>query len=339
MCQAAGGPPRWPGSWRACGRGSTRRFGGGPRNWLPQGRSIQVVPIGHPAGAGVPLATSVASDYVRSAPVEPPVALTIAGSDSGGGAGLQADLKTFAALGVFATCAITAVTAQNTVTVAASQPMSPELVALQVETVLSDLRVSAVKTGMLATSGIVSAVARMARGGLLPNLVVDPVLVSTSGRRLLDEDAIPVYLDRLFPFAEVVTPNLHEARLLAGMPITDVEGMIEAARKIASTGPRTVVVKGGHLGGDRSPDVVLSGGVVTMLEADRIPTSNDHGTGCTLSAGIAAFLARGETVPDAIRKAKEFVTRAISGSAAWSLGSGHGPLDHLGWTESAGPTA
>jgi hydroxymethylpyrimidine/phosphomethylpyrimidine kinase len=264
------------------------------------------------------------------------VALTIAGSDSGGGAGLQADLKTFAALGVFGTCAITAVTAQNTATVAASQSMAPGLVTLQVTTVLEDLAVAAVKTGMLATSGIVSAVSELARSGLLPNLVVDPVLVSTSGRRLLDEDAIPVYLERLFPFAEVVTPNLHEARLLAGMSITDVDQMIEAAHKIASAGPRTVVVKGGHLGGDQSPDVVLSGGDVTLLEAERVQTSNDHGTGCTLSAAIVAFLARGETVPVAIERAKQFVTRAISGAASWGLGSGHGPLDHFGWTDSAG---
>jgi hydroxymethylpyrimidine/phosphomethylpyrimidine kinase len=269
--------------------------------------------------------------------VDPPVALTIAGSDSGGGAGLQADLKTFAALGVFATSAITAVTAQNTATVAAAFSMSPEFVTLQVQTVLADLPVRAVKTGMLATSGIVRAVAGLAEAGRLPNLVVDPVLVSTSGRQLLEPDAIPVYLERLLPFAEVVTPNLHEARLLAGMPITDLDGMVEAARKIATAGPRTVVVKGGHLGGDRSPDVVLTGGVVETLEVERVPTANDHGTGCTLSAGIAAFLARGETVLDAIRMSKEFVTRAISGSASWELGSGHGPLDHFGWTDLAAP--
>jgi hydroxymethylpyrimidine/phosphomethylpyrimidine kinase len=274
---------------------------------------------------------------VRSALVDPPIALTIAGSDSGGGAGLQADLKTLAALGVFATSAITAVTAQNTATVVASLPMSPDLVTLQVETVLEDLAVRAVKTGMLATSGIVRAVAELAEAGRLPNLVVDPVLVSTSGRQLLDDDAIPVYLERLLPCAVVVTPNLREARLLAGMPITDTDGMVEAAQKIASLGPRTVVVKGGHLGGDRSPDVVVTGGVVEMLEQVRIPTTNDHGTGCTLSAGIAAYLARGETVSDAIVRAKEFVTRAISGSVSWELGSGHGPLDQLGWTSTDRP--
>jgi hydroxymethylpyrimidine/phosphomethylpyrimidine kinase len=269
---------------------------------------------------------------VRSALVDPPIALTIAGSDSGGGAGLQADLKTFAALGVFAASAITAVTAQNTATVVASVPMSPELVTLQVETVLEDLAVRAVKTGMLATSGIVRAVAELAEAGRLPNLVVDPVLVSTSGRQLLDDDAVPVYLERLLPCAVVVTPNLREARLLAGMPITDTDGMVEAAHKIGSLGARTVVVKGGHLGGDRSPDVVVTGGVVELLEQARIPTANDHGTGCTLSAGIAAYLARGETVSDAIVRAKEFVTRAISGAVSWELGSGHGPLDQLGWT-------
>src|SRR6202035_3314819 len=134
-----------------------------------------------------------------------------------------------------------------------------------------------------ATSGIVRAVAELAEAGRLPNLVVDPVLVSTSGRQLLEQDAIPLYLERLLPFALVVTPNLYEARLLAGMPITDTDGMIEAAKSIASAGPRTVVVKGGHLGGDRSPDVVWSGGVTELLEQPRVPTANDHGTGCTLS--------------------------------------------------------
>ena len=129
----------------------------------------------------------------------------------------------------------------------------------------------------------------------------------------------------------MVTPNLREARLLAEMPITDTPGMIEAARRIAEAGPKTVVVKGGHIGGDESPDVVLSGGEITVLQAARIPTANDHGTGCTLSAAIAAFLARGETVPVAIERAKEFVARAISGASSWKLGSGHGPLDHFGW--------
>jgi hydroxymethylpyrimidine kinase/phosphomethylpyrimidine kinase len=264
--------------------------------------------------------------------VDPPIALTIAGSDSGGGAGLQADLKTFAALGVFGTTAVTAVTAQNTTSVVASVPMDPELVTLQVETVLSDLPVRAVKTGMLANSAIVIAVSELAEGGRLPNLVVDPVLVSTTGQRLLDEDAIPVYLERLLPCAQVVTPNLREACLLASMPITDTEGMVEAARKIAACGPRTVVVKGGHLGGEESPDVVLFGGEVRILQGTRIPTANDHGTGCTLSAAIAAFLARGETVPVAIERAKQFVARAISGASSWKLGSGHGPLDHFGWS-------
>lgn len=264
--------------------------------------------------------------------VDPRIALTIAGSDSGGGAGLQADLKTFAALGVFGTCAVTAVTAQNTTAVVASVPMAPEMVRLQVETVLSDLPVLAVKTGMLATSAIVATVADLAESGRLPNLVVDPVLVSTTGRRLLDEDAIPVYMQRLLPCALVVTPNLREARLLAGMSITDTEGMVAAARKIAEAGPETVVVKGGHLGGEASPDVVLSGGELTVLEGARIPTANDHGTGCTLSAAIAAFLARGETVPVAVERAKQYVARAISGASAWKLGSGHGPLDHFGWS-------
>jgi hydroxymethylpyrimidine/phosphomethylpyrimidine kinase len=257
--------------------------------------------------------------------------MTIAGSDSGGGAGLQADLKTFAALGVFGTSAVTAVTAQNTATVAASFAMDPEFVRLQIETVLDDLEVRAVKTGMLATSGIVGVVADLAQQGRLPNLVVDPVLVSTTGRQLLDEDAIPVYIERLFPNALVVTPNLREARLLAEMEISDVDGMVEAARRIARYGSTTVIVKGGHLEGGTSPDVVVSGGEVILLEAERLATTNDHGTGCTLSAATAAFLARGAPVSQALGSAKEFVTRAIAGSAGWKLGAGHGPLDHFGW--------
>ncbi|MGO9341583.1 MAG: bifunctional hydroxymethylpyrimidine kinase/phosphomethylpyrimidine kinase [Acidimicrobiales bacterium] len=263
--------------------------------------------------------------------MDPRIALTIAGSDSGGGAGLQADLKTFAALGVFGTSAVTAITAQNTTSVVASMPIPPEMVKLQVETVLSDLPVLAVKTGMLATSAIVGAVADMAESGRLPNLVVDPVLVSTTGRRLLEDDAIPVYKQRLLPRAVVVTPNLREARLLAEMPISDTQGMIDAAWKIAEAGPQTVVVKGGHLGGDESPDILLTNGEVTVLQGARIPTANDHGTGCTMSAAIAAFLARGESVPVAVERAKEYVARAISGASSWKLGSGHGPLDHFGW--------
>jgi len=263
--------------------------------------------------------------------VNPPVALTIAGSDSGGGAGLQADIKTFAALGVFGTCAVTAVTAQNTAAVVAAFPMDPDLVRAQVEAVLDDLPVEAVKTGMLATSAIVRTIAAMAADGMLPNLVVDPVLVSTSGRRLLDEDAIPVYLDKLLPHAKVITPNLREARLLADMPIEDLDGMIRAAKKLADLSAATVVVKGGHLAGGDSPDIVISNGEIIVMEATRIPTSNDHGTGCTLSAATAAYLARGEPVTIALARAKEFVTRAITGEASWSLGSGHGPLDHFGW--------
>ena len=257
--------------------------------------------------------------------------MSIAGSDSGGGAGLQADLKTFAALGVFGTFAITAVTAQNTETVSFAASMEPGLVRMQIETVMADMSVAAVKTGMLATPEIVSVVADLARAGLLRNLVVDPVLVSTTGRRLLDDDAVPVYLEKLFPYAEVVTPNLREARLLADMAIPDVDAMIAAARRIAEFGPKTVVVKGGHLESDVSPDVILRDGSVEVVEAPRVPTTNDHGTGCTLSAATTAYIARGEPPVEALKMAKCFVTKAITGSARWRLGSGHGPLDQMGW--------
>jgi len=263
--------------------------------------------------------------------MNPPVALTIAGSDSGGGAGIEADLKTFSALGVFGTVAITAVTAQNTAVVAGVTALDPEFVRLQVETVLSDLPVASVKTGMLANSSIVRMVGSMAREGVFPHLVVDPVLVSTSGGRLLDEDAIPVYIETLLPFVEVVTPNLREAKLLSGLEINDVDEMIEAAHRIAAYGPANVVVKGGHLKGALSPDVVVSGDEVRVLEGIWIPTNNDHGTGCSLSSATAAYLARGESVGVSIERAKEFVSRAIAGAVNWSLGAGHGPLDHFGW--------
>jgi hydroxymethylpyrimidine/phosphomethylpyrimidine kinase len=263
--------------------------------------------------------------------VQPPVALTVAGSDSGAGAGLQADLKAFAALGVFGTTVVTAVTAQNTAAVLGVERVDPSLVDLQLEAVLSDLPVAAVKTGMLHSSATVATVARWARAGRLPNLVVDPVLFSSTGRPLLDDGAGSAYVELLLPHALAVTPNLREASLLTGKPIGDVDDMADAARWLADLGPALVVVKGGHLPGASAPDVVYHRGMLSVLDAPRVDTSNDHGTGCTLSAALAAGLARGHAPDDALAAAKRYVTAALRGAAAWRLGAGHGPLDHFGW--------
>jgi hydroxymethylpyrimidine/phosphomethylpyrimidine kinase len=263
--------------------------------------------------------------------VDPPVAMTIAGSDSGGGAGLQADLKTFAALGVFGTSAVTAVTAQNSSEVRGVHAVEPSFVELQIDTVMADMPVAAVKTGMLASSATVAAVGRRAAAGLLPNLVVDPVLVASTGRRLLDEGGVDAYLRLLLPHALVATPNTREAALLTGAAVEDVEGMARAARRLADTGVSAVVVKGGHLTVDHAPDVVLFEDELHVLDGPRLASPNDHGTGCTLSAATAALLARGVGLLDALGQAKAFVTTALAGSAGWHLGAGHGPLDHFGW--------
>ena len=289
----------------------------------------------------------------------PVVVLTIAGSDSSGGAGLQADLKTFAAHRVHGACAVTAVTAQNTTAVRGVVALDPDFVVDQIDAVLADLPVAAVKTGMLATSGIVAAIASAAAAGRLPNLTVDPVLVSSTGHLLTDEGGVAAYRDLLLPLAEVATPNLREAAVLTGRPLADlasVEAMIEAAQEIRSLGATTVVVKGGHLdaaragssdGPDRgpagpaepaSPDVVAGPDGVHVLDGGRVATANDHGTGCSLSAAIAARLALGDGHVAAIRAAKRYVAGALVGAAGWRLGSGHGPIDHFGWSsDRSGP--
>jgi hydroxymethylpyrimidine/phosphomethylpyrimidine kinase len=264
----------------------------------------------------------------------PPVALTIAGSDSGGGAGIQADLKTFAALGVFGTSAVTALTAQNTTAVRAIRPVPADFVVAQIEAVLDDLPVAAVKTGLLATVATVTAVADLAAGGRLPNLVVDPVMVASSGDRLLDAKAEQLYLGRLFPLARVATPNLWEAGVLLREPLHTLADQREAAMALAKVGPEVVVVKGGHPVSDaahEAVDVVVMGGELVELRAPRLDTPNNHGSGCTFASAIVAALALGRTPFDAVRLAKDFVHTAVAGGAHWSLGAGHGPLDHLGW--------
>jgi hydroxymethylpyrimidine/phosphomethylpyrimidine kinase len=263
----------------------------------------------------------------------PPVALTIAGSDSSGGAGIQADLKTFAALGVFGTSAITALTAQNTTGVRDVHGVPVANVVAQVEAVLDDLDVRAVKTGMLGTAAVVHAVAGLA--DRLPHLVVDPVMVASSGARLLEQAAERAYVDALLPRAAVLTPNLHEAQVLLGASITTLEQQRQAARALGELGPRAVLVKGGHTvdgAGGEAVDVLWDGEHLLELRAPRVAGTNDHGTGCSLASAIAAGLAKGDGLVDAVATAKAYVARALAGGATWRLGRGHGPLDHFGWS-------
>ncbi len=262
----------------------------------------------------------------------PPVAMTIAGSDSGGGAGLQADLRTFAALGVFGTTAVTAVTAQSTTEVRSVQTLPPEMVVEQVLTVLDDLPVAAVKTGMLAEAAIVEAVADLAAAGRLPRLVVDPVMVASTGARLASDEAVSAYRRRLLAHAVVTTPNLPEAGVLAGAAARGLEDARELARRIGELTPGLVVVTGGHGGGERAVDVVFDGRRLVELSRRRVATANTHGSGCSFAAAVAAGLARGAAPLDAVAEAGEFVHRAIEWGRAWSLGAGHGPLDHFGWS-------
>ena len=264
----------------------------------------------------------------------PPVALTIAGSDSGGGAGIQADLKTFAALGVFGTAGVTALTAQHSAAVVAVQPVDADFVVAQVNAVLADLPVAAVKTGLLATADTVSAVADLAAAGRLPNLVVDPVMVSSTGARLLAPEAERCYREQLVPQARVVTPNCREAAALVGRPVESVADQHRAAEALSSLGPEVVVVTGGDgRPGDDARDVVVGVAGLDELVRPRLDTANTHGSGCSFAAAIAAGLARGCPPRAALEAAKTFVHAAIRAAAAWQLGAGHGPLNHFLWEE------
>jgi hydroxymethylpyrimidine/phosphomethylpyrimidine kinase len=254
------------------------------------------------------------------------MALTIAGSDSGGGAGIQADLKTFAAHAVYGTSAITAVTAQNTMTVAAVLALPPEMVVAQIETVLDDFTADAVKIGMLANAAIATAVAAAIDRHALRHVVLDTVMVAKGGSRLLDDEAIAVLRDTLLPLAEVVTANGPEAAVLTGLPVTTVDEARRAAERLVALGARAALVKGGHLAGP-AIDVLHDGRTLTELHAARIATAHTHGTGCTLAAALAARLAWGDTIDTAARAAKHYVTEAIR--HAPGLGHGHGPLGHF----------
>ena len=255
-----------------------------------------------------------------------PKALTIAGSDSGGGAGIQADLKTFSAFRVFGMSVLTAVTAQNSVGVQGVENLPPAFVAQQLRSVLDDFGTDAAKCGMLSTAGIIDAVADVLGGHRIEKLVVDPVMVAKSGDPLLQADARTALADRILPLALVVTPNLPEAEVLAGMRVVEPEDMEEAARRIHVMGPRYVLVKGGHLKGDAT-DLLWNGREFTRFTAARVDSANTHGTGCTFSAAIAAGLARGQALGDAIRSAKAYVTRAIR--EGFKAGRGVGQLRHF----------
>jgi hydroxymethylpyrimidine/phosphomethylpyrimidine kinase len=254
-----------------------------------------------------------------------PRALTIAGSDSGGGAGIQADLKTFAVLGVWGMSAVTSITVQNTKGVTGVSDVPADVVAAQILAVATDIGVDAAKTGMLSSAEIVEAVANAIEQVRLPHLVVDPVFVSKHGDPLLREEAVNALRKRIVPLATIVTPNLPEAAGLAGFDVKTRTDMERAARAILDLGARSVLVKGGHLEGESSDDLFADGERMEWLAGERIDSPNTHGTGCVLSASIAAYLARGEPLVDAVRNGKEFVTDAIRHALA--LGGGIGPVN------------
>jgi len=253
-------------------------------------------------------------------------ALTIAGSDSGAGAGIQADLKTFAALGVYGTSVITAITAQNTLRVTQIFELDPGLVAAQIDAVIQDIGADAVKTGMLSNSAIIEVVTEKIREYRLPNLVVDPVMVSKSGDLLLRNDAIDALKSRLIPLAAVVTPNIPEAVRLTGIQGTRLKDLKESARRIVNMGAKSVVIKGGHRRGPAA-DLFYDGKKFRSFSAARVRTANTHGTGCTFSAAIAANLAKGEKLESAVAHAKSYITQAIR--KGFAVGAGYSPVHHF----------
>lgn len=253
--------------------------------------------------------------------------LTIAGSDSSGGAGIQADLKTFAAHGVYGTCAITALTAQNTLGVSAIHNVPADMVVAQIEAVASDIGADAVKTGMLSTAAIVEAVAAAIVDLDLPRVVVDPVMIAKGGARLLDEEAIETMKTELLPRAMVITPNAAEAGALLGDEVRTLDQARAAARRLKGLGPAAVIVKGGHLESPYAIDILFDGRDVVELQSPRIATTSTHGTGCTFASAIAANLALGASLHEAAQRAKDYVLQAIR--HAPQIGSGHGPLGHF----------
>ena len=256
-----------------------------------------------------------------------PTVLSIAGSDPGGGAGIQADLKTASALGAYGMAVITALTAQNTRTVAGVHEVPADFVALQIDTLFADITPDAVKAGMLASAEIIEVVAAKAAEHSFRNLVVDTVMVAKSGDRLLRQDAVQAMRQKLVPLAYVLTPNLPEAEDLLGRELRSDDDIREAARELGAMGARNVVIKGGHREGDTVTDVLFDGEAFHDFSGPRIETTSTHGTGCTFASAIATFLARGELVPDAVGHAKEYLTEALR--RAYPVGGGHGPVHHF----------
>ncbi len=268
------------------------------------------------------------------------IALTIAGSDSGGGAGIQADLKTFSALGVYGCSVITALTAQNTRAVTGIFAVDADFVAAQIDAVFEDIAVDAVKIGMLDRPEVIARVAARLRHWRPRWIVLDPVMVAKSGDRLLREEAVASLREELLPLADLITPNLPEAAVLLGEePIRERRRMGNIAARLQGLGARNVLLKGGHLQEETSPDLLLHGGEHYWLEAPRIATRNTHGTGCTLSSAIAALLARGRPLPQAVTEAKEYLTRAIAAADRLRVGRGNGPVHHFFafWPEEGDP--
>jgi hydroxymethylpyrimidine/phosphomethylpyrimidine kinase len=265
-------------------------------------------------------------------PIAVTIAVTIAGSDSGGGAGVQADLKTFSALGVYGASVITALTAQNTLGVQGIHDVPADFVARQIDSVFSDLAVKAVKIGMLSRADVIAAVAEglARRAGAIP-VVLDPVMVATSGDRLIADDAVAALRDRLLPRADLITPNLPEAAVLLGEAVAeDAATAVAQARRLVALGARAVLIKGGHGHGRETIDHLgTANGSLRTLAAPRIATRNTHGTGCTLSAAVAAGLARGLELPEAVVEAKDYLTAAIAAADRLTIGAGHGPVHHF----------
>lgn len=259
-----------------------------------------------------------------------PVALTIAGSDSGGGAGIQADLKTFSSLGVYGASVITAITAQNTKGVRGIQAVSQEIVKGQIEAVFEDLRIDAVKIGMLHNKENVESVANAIDSYCPSRVILDPVMISTSGSKLMEDEAIESLISELFHRVTLITPNIDEAAFLSGMPIRNEQEMETAAQKLQAMGCRSVLMKGGHLGGQEMADILFAEGEAPLrLVAPAINTQNTHGTGCTLSAAIAAYMALGEKLSEAVQAAKRYITAALEAGADVQTGHGNGPLNHF----------
>ena len=257
--------------------------------------------------------------------------LTIAGSDSGGGAGIQADIKAISAMGCFAASAITAVTVQNTIGVQAVHPVPLEILEGQIDSVLSDSGADAIKIGMLHSAEVVNLVADLLEKYGIRNIVLDPVMVSTSGHRLIEEDAVEVIKSRLMPLSRVITPNIPEAEILAGCRISSEDDFDEIARKLSDNGKVSVLLKAGHLDGESLVDYFYNAedGSMTRLPSKRVNTVNTHGTGCTLSSAFAASLAKGEELTTAARSAKAYIEQAIISGADYEIGSGHGPVNHF----------